>query len=249
MADPATMMSTKSAKVPLYLVLRNDLQRKIRSGELKVGEWLPSEAELQREYGMSQTPVRRALLELERAGMITRHQGRGSLVASQEMIAANQMIGLGTELRQRGHDVVSKLLEPAAIVEPPAPIASEIRLRDGEKAIYLNRMFVVDGEPSVLFEHYLGPSVPVELEELNRLESLYFYLNRHGVAPEWAHESITATLLTEEQSLVLETVKGSPALIRRRTAYSSDDLPIEHTTYWIRADRYEMRLTLRNLFG
>lgn len=58
------------------------LARRIRTGELRPGEWLPSEAALCREYGLSRSCVRRALGELKSAGLVESRRGRGCRVVA-----------------------------------------------------------------------------------------------------------------------------------------------------------------------
>ena len=51
----------KTNATPLYLQLKNKIKREIRTGMLQPGEKIPSEAQLQKEYGMSRVTVRAAL--------------------------------------------------------------------------------------------------------------------------------------------------------------------------------------------
>ena len=53
---------------PLYLQLKNKIKKEIRSGILKPGDKLPSETQMQKEYGMSRVTVRNAMTELEVEG-------------------------------------------------------------------------------------------------------------------------------------------------------------------------------------
>jgi DNA-binding FadR family transcriptional regulator len=61
--------------------LRAVLERQIDEGRLRPGERLATERELAFQYGASRNVVRSALAELHKSGKITRHVGRGTLVA------------------------------------------------------------------------------------------------------------------------------------------------------------------------
>lgn len=63
----------------LYSLILNQ----IISGELSVGDRLPSEHEISRQHDMSRPVVREALLRLRFDGLITAHQGRGTFVTHQ----------------------------------------------------------------------------------------------------------------------------------------------------------------------
>ncbi|MFZ0215216.1 MAG: substrate-binding domain-containing protein [Candidatus Dormiibacterota bacterium] len=78
----STVKIDRDSFVPLYVQLKNVLERRILGGELHEGEALESEPGLCRTYGVSRITVRQALRDLELAGMIRREPGRGTFVAA-----------------------------------------------------------------------------------------------------------------------------------------------------------------------
>ena len=66
--------------LPKYQRVFDALQRDIRSGRLKAGDRLPSEAELERLFGTSRITVGRAVRDLQLAGLVERRAGSGSYV-------------------------------------------------------------------------------------------------------------------------------------------------------------------------
>ncbi|MFC4620099.1 GntR family transcriptional regulator [Camelliibacillus cellulosilyticus] len=69
---------------PMYEQVVEEIQRLIVSGEMAVGEMLPSIRELSKELKTSGITIRRAYQELERSGFIFTRAGKGSFVASLE---------------------------------------------------------------------------------------------------------------------------------------------------------------------
>ncbi len=67
-------------KEPLYKKILHDLQAEIFSGRLAVDFQLPTEKELSERYHVSRITSKRALTELEQAGLIYRVRGKGSFV-------------------------------------------------------------------------------------------------------------------------------------------------------------------------
>jgi DNA-binding GntR family transcriptional regulator len=63
-----------------YRQIASDLTAAIASGALAPGELLPSEATLVQRHGVSRGTVRRALAELESAGLVESRQGHGRRV-------------------------------------------------------------------------------------------------------------------------------------------------------------------------
>ena len=68
MSDPAAAVATL-------------IEENIRSGVWSAGLKLPTERELERQFGVPRYKLRKLLKELEAAGKITRHVGRGSFVS------------------------------------------------------------------------------------------------------------------------------------------------------------------------
>lgn len=66
--------------IPLYFQLKTLLLEDILSGRYAPGERLPTEHELCARFGISRTPVTRALSELADEGVIVRHRRRGTFV-------------------------------------------------------------------------------------------------------------------------------------------------------------------------
>src|ERR1700733_15191704 len=69
-----------SDQVPLYYQLQTILTEKIQSGNLEVGQRLPTEAELGNLSGVSRSTVRQAISKLEAENLIRREAGRGTFV-------------------------------------------------------------------------------------------------------------------------------------------------------------------------
>ena len=68
---------------PIYLQIKNQIKSQIISGELKVGEQLPSIRFLAKELRVSMITAKRAFDELELDGFINSVQGKGNFVAVQ----------------------------------------------------------------------------------------------------------------------------------------------------------------------
>lgn len=74
----------KNGPLPLHWQLREQLREGIEHGRLRPGERLPTEEQLCKRLQISRSPVRQALIALEREGWIFRVQGRGTFVRGQD---------------------------------------------------------------------------------------------------------------------------------------------------------------------
>ena len=68
---------------PLYEQLARVLRQMIQSSELRPREPVPSESQLQQEYGVSRGTIRRALDILRDEGLVVTIAGRGTFVKPQ----------------------------------------------------------------------------------------------------------------------------------------------------------------------
>ena len=102
----------KANSTPLYLQLKNKIKRDIRTGILKAGDKIPSEAQLQKEYNMSRVTVRNAMEELAVDGYIIKVQGKGSFVAQSDMLRLPIGITSFTEdAKMQGVNLTSKVVK------------------------------------------------------------------------------------------------------------------------------------------
>ena len=83
-------MLDQNSAVPLYEQLKGAISADIISGVYKPGTRLPSEAELEAEYGVSRITVRRAVKELVAEGFVVKKQGKGTFVRSVRSLSACQ---------------------------------------------------------------------------------------------------------------------------------------------------------------
>jgi GntR family transcriptional regulator of arabinose operon len=76
----------KPETLPKYQQVYQTLERDIRSGRLKAGDRLPSEADLERRFGASRITVGRAVGDLKLAGLVDRRAGSGTFVKTRPKV-------------------------------------------------------------------------------------------------------------------------------------------------------------------
>lgn len=75
------MILSQADSRPIYVQIMDEIQRRVALGDWAPGFRLPSIRELASDLKVSVITVKRAYLELERAGLIVTQQGRGSFVS------------------------------------------------------------------------------------------------------------------------------------------------------------------------
>lgn len=69
----------KNDSSPAYIQLANQIKNKILTGELSVGDRLPTERELSETANISRGTIKRAYDELSHEGILERKQGSGAI--------------------------------------------------------------------------------------------------------------------------------------------------------------------------
>ena len=72
----------RSSPIPIYQQLKALILEQIETGLWRSGDRIPTEQEMCRWHNISRAPVRQALNELAREGVVNRHPGRGTFVNS-----------------------------------------------------------------------------------------------------------------------------------------------------------------------
>jgi DNA-binding transcriptional regulator YhcF (GntR family) len=78
-ANKMNIQLQSSAKGPIYLQLREQIESQIRSKAIAAGEPLPSPAALAQKLSIDKGEVQRAYYELEQSGLIKRESGKDFL--------------------------------------------------------------------------------------------------------------------------------------------------------------------------
>lgn len=92
--------------LPIYRQIVRQIQEAIASGELEIGQRLPSHRELSKQLVIAPLTVKRAYDELERAGLIRSFRGRGTFVEARPEARdeSERLEGLRPLVRQLVHE-------------------------------------------------------------------------------------------------------------------------------------------------
>lgn len=231
---------------PYYRWLEAVLREDIEQGVYKPGDALPTEHELMRGYKLSITTVRRAVHDLAREGWIYRKAGKGTFVKRnklEERLA--RLTSFAEEMQSRNITPQFKLVSAEEAI-PPAEIMRALNLPARQKAYLIERVQIANNEPIALARGYWIPEIGKQLaqQDLNRA-SLYEIVEQHLHIPlVEADESISASVADADIARKLDVSRNAPLLVRRRLTYTTEMHPIEYTTTFYRADRYEYKIRL-----
>ncbi|MBD1382425.1 FadR/GntR family transcriptional regulator [Metabacillus arenae] len=110
-------MSTKFnrlSRTPLTEEIIELIKERITSGEIPIGERLPTEHQLVNDLGVSRSSIREVLITLQAEGFITIKRGKGAYVINKEEFDKNKFI----EWLEKSEYEMQELLEIRMAIEP-----------------------------------------------------------------------------------------------------------------------------------
>ncbi|GIW19752.1 MAG: hypothetical protein KatS3mg065_0048 [Chloroflexota bacterium] len=179
------------------------------------------------------------------AGLITRHQGRGTFVTRPRFDAdATESFSLSAALLRRGRELRTRVLAVAA-VEAGGHVAADLGCRPGDRVLRLERLRLLDGEPLMLERAHLPLDRFPGLETKDfEARSLYAILAEdYGARPTLARESLEPVVCRAREAAVLGLPRRAPALRIVRLTVDDAGRPIETNDALLRGDRCRILLT------
>ena len=237
----------RNSPIPLYYQLKQLLAERITKGEWQPGDMLPTEEQLQEQYGLSRTTVRQALRELELEGLISRHRGRGTFVSRPKISHSpdphfNLTAYLTEEGMRPGWQVISAKWTPAT-----EEVAERLALKAGQMVYQLRRLRLANGEPIGYHIAHVIPALAESIDEshLDRGGSLDYLHATGQLDQSYANRTIEAILASDEVARRLDSIKGSPILMIRRRVFNSAGVPVEDMRAMYRGDSFQYRVRQR----
>lgn len=240
----------RNGVVPLYYQIQQQLFERIRFGDLKAGDPLPSEQEIATRLGVSRMTARLAIKSLCELGIVYSERGKGTFVSGLKMEKNfRQVLSFTEEMQLSGRHPRSRVLSFEAV--PAADdIAEALNLCSTDEVFRLQRLRIADSFPmGIECSHIPARLCPDLMQTFDARNSLYQLLSdRYRIQMAIADEVVEASLAGTEEAKLLRIRKGSPVFVFTRTSYVQQGQPVEYVKSVYRADRYRMvnRLTRFN---
>jgi GntR family transcriptional regulator len=241
----------RSATEPLHVQLKRALLAEIRERQLRPGDRLPSEPEIENRYRVSRTTIRQTLNALALDGVVHRIQGKGTFLRAPGVSHVPRLTSFTVNMLSQGH-VPSRLMLTSTRVD--GPLSPKLASTDdgfGGRCRYLRRLMLADGRPIGLQETWLPLAVlggRDEVLESDRLaeQSLYAVLSAEPINLELKRgvELVYAGLADADSAELLECLSGDALLIAERSSYLHDDTIAEFTRMRFVGSRYVYRVEL-----
>jgi GntR family transcriptional regulator len=234
----------------LYNIVKKKIIKKIQVGKYKVGDKLPTEMELCKEFNVSRTTVRIALQQLVMEGRIYKVQGKGTFVSSpkiqQSLTTAKK--GFTSQMIEQGYTPSTKVIK-LQVIPADESLAIHLQIKEKDPVTQLIRIRYADNEPlQYEIAHipwHFAPGLSNDWEECKG--SLFQLLEKkYNVKVHRTVEAIEPILSSKEISEYLNITEGSPVFSLETITYNSEQVPIEFSEAIFRGDR--SKFTIERLY-
>lgn len=224
---------------PAYKRVYNSIREQITGKKYDIGSILPPEPELEKEFGVSRTTVRKAIELLVRDGFLSVRQGFGTQVISRKAVQnLNKFSSISESLAKEGRKIGlrSCYIERVGASEE---IATMLGVPVRTPLICIHRIKTSDGKPISLTKNYILEQMVPGMDMREPIQHLYEYLKeRYGITYSGSRDMISASNATFEQAQMLEIQPMDALLSVRRVCYVGTR-PCEVDIVSIIADLYE----------
>lgn len=213
----------------LYVLLKEQ----ITSGRYRLGDLLPTQEALCRQFSISRITVRRALSELVDEGLVRNRQGVGAFVAA-DLAKTRQgpdfsFIG---DMRRTLKETTMQILL-LEVRRCPPQIADYLRVGDDEQALHLVRTRSHGGKTVTLLDGW----VPLRFAKAVTARNLKTRSLHELIAGSFERlgrvaQEVTAALADPAVAQALDIEINSATLKINRLVHNRDGEPVHYVTVW-----------------
>ena len=227
---------------PLYLQIADELRSNIQESVYRVGDRLPTEAELAARFGVNRHTLRRAVELLRHEGLIRVDRGRGTFVAAAPITySIGKRVRYNRALQAQGYQSQTRRLR---LTEIPAdgPLVRHLGLALGDPVVLLERLGLVDEMPiSVSTSYFPGSAFPDLLVRCERYDSISQMLEQEYRCDHIRQRTkISSHIVEPRDARLLGLPLNAPVLRTEAVNVNQRGQPIEYGVTRFRGDRMEL---------
>lgn len=199
--------------------IKSILKDRILHGAYPIETNIPSEPQLETEFGVSKITVRNAIKELVQEGYLETSSGKGTKVVRNTSSSKLSTSKRFTEiLVEEGHRIQKRLLSSEVVHHEEG---SELYSMFGKKCLRIERLYLLNDAPYIHYTHYLTMRRG-ELQLVDSdAQSLYGMLDEQQISLAKFRDQFAVTLAPPAVESLLLVNERTPLL--KRTRHSYDD--------------------------
>ncbi|MFC0274825.1 GntR family transcriptional regulator [Metabacillus herbersteinensis] len=221
--------------IPLYYQIKEFIREKIDNGDWKSGDKIPNEVDLAKNFMVSRSTMRQAILELVNEGILTRKKGVGTFVSKPKFEGNFINFSYPEELGTKHTPISIKAIEGTS------GKFKVLNLKDHENVYEIIRLRFFNEEPAAIEKSYVPVRLVPDLLENNldgKLNDLI--TKKYGIKMTRYKNYIEPVLLDSYEAKVLEVEQNQPALKITKLLMTPQGTPVMLSTSIFRGDRCKL---------
>lgn len=227
------------------------LTRQMEQNALKPYDRLPSEKELCQQWQASRSTVRKAMDQLVERGKIFRVPGKGSFAAFPKIShGTSQILSFTEKMKAQGLTVETEVILKE-IITPGEEVAAALGLAQADRALKIQRLRRIKGEPLALQTSFTPLSLIDErfLHEDFATQSLNLLLEGHGrIKLTRSDVWIEAPIISRKEQHLLGNPQVPLFLAVVGVTYDQRDNPVRFSRGVFRGDRVRLKISDSSVF-
>lgn len=233
-------------KIPSYVPIYNKLYTDIINGILVDGSQLPSESALTQKYGVSRNTLRQALTVLTEDGLISKSQGKGTVVNYRNDRKSFTGRTIFNPMIQYSKEAIDAI-DISFNFGPPTDIAQKkLSINSNEIIMASNVVYLINGQPigrafiQIPVKHIEKIQVDLNKEDevSNLVNATIFELS------ESVSMSVRVIRAEGEITKYLAVAPEEPILFIEEVLYNKGGEEIARCKFYFIPDQYEVNITL-----
>lgn len=225
------------SSLPAYLQIKNHVLQHIANGTWAVGEAIPSEHDLVKQFGVSRMTVNRAMRELMAEQVVSRVKGAGTFVTAKRYHSTLVEIrSIADEIKDRGDEHSSQVLLLESTTNIQAMLALD--LPSGSQAFHSRIVHYENGLPIQLEDRYVNPKLYPQylVQDFTRMTPNE-YMTREAPLQR-AEYTISARMPEAPVRQSLRMDSNDPCLVLQRRTWAYEQIATQ-VTLWHPGSRYQ----------
>ena len=243
---------SETATLPQYRQVADTLRRRIREGAYRAGETLPSAAELERVFSVSNITIRKACEVLAREGLIEGRRGIGTVVTGRPTPSEIEikLSGNFAEWLDTASAETQKIEQEVlhiAVAPSPRSVSERFALPGHTPLWTMRRLRRIGGEAISLHVNYgLEKDFGfVRPETMDRARSFVDVMRKDcGFVLSQVDQHVAATTADRDLTGQLGVAYGAPLFMVENTYATTENKVVAVSHLFLRGDRYAYRASI-----
>ena len=228
--------------LPLYLQIADELRQNIQESLFRVGDRLPTEAELSERFGVNRHTLRRAMEVLRQEGIVDVERGRGTFVVSAPItVPIGRRVRFNESLKAQSLQPQSQVLQVTEITADHQ-LAKQLEVSVGEPVVLYERLTLTDEVPlSIASSYFPSAHFPGLAAHCQTYRSISLMLQtEYGCDHIRQSTRLSARLARVPDARLLRMPATKPILLSESLNINQKGIVIEYGVTRFRGDRMEL---------